>query len=57
MINVYDKDGNFTAEFKSLVDNYIKEQIEKITTDGKFDRKKEIEYININNYLKEHKDG
>lgn len=54
MINVYDKDGNFTPEFKSLVDNYVKEQIEKITTDGKFNREKAIEYIN--NYLKEHKD-
>ena len=51
MINVYDEDGNFTSEFKSLVDNYIKEQIEKITVDGKFNREKAIEYIN--NYLKE----
>lgn len=54
MINIYDKDGNFTTEFKSLVDNYIKEQIEKITTNGTFDREKAIEYIR--NYLKEHKD-
>lgn len=51
MINVYDKDENFTPEFKSLVDNYINEEIEKITTNGQFDREKAIEYIN--NYLKE----
>lgn len=51
MINVYDKNGDFTPEFKSLVDNYINEEMEKITTNGTFDREKAIEYIR--NYLKE----
>lgn len=51
MINVYDENKNFTPEFKDLVDKYIKEEIEKITVDGKFNREKAIEYIN--NYLKE----
>ena len=54
MIEIYDENKNFTPEFKNLVDIYIKEQIEKITTDGKFDREKAVEYIK--NYLKEHKD-
>ena len=54
MINVYDENNEFTKEFKDLVDKYIQEQIQKVTTDGKFDREKAIEYIR--NYLKEHKD-
>ena len=45
MINVYDENNEFTKEFKDLVDKYIQEQILKVTTDGKFDRQKAIEYI------------
>lgn len=54
MINVYDKNGNFTSEFKVLVDNYINEEMKKFTTNGKFDREKAVDYIR--NYLKEHED-
>lgn len=51
---IMDDNGNFTPEFIDLVNRYINEEIEKITTDGKFNREKAIKYIN--NYLKEHKD-
>ena len=49
MIDVYDENKEFTKEFKDLVDKYIQEEILKVTTDGKFDRQKAIEYIK--NYL------
>ena len=53
MIDVYDENGEFTEEFKNLVDQYVQEQILKITTDGKFDRNKAIKYIM--NYLSQEK--
>lgn len=51
---IMDDNGEFTPEFIDLVNRYIKEEMEKFTVDGKFNREKAIEYIN--NYLKEHKD-
>ena len=44
-IDVYDKDGNFTPEFKNLVDSYVQEEMAKVTTDGKLNRKKALAYI------------
>lgn len=44
-IEVFDKQGEFTPEFKDLVDSYIKEEMQKVTTDGKFDVKKAMQYI------------
>ena len=44
-IEVFDRQGEFTPEFKDLVDSYIAKKIQKVTTDGKFDYNKAINYI------------
>lgn len=46
IIDAFDKDGNFTVEFKQYVKKLIDSETEKITTDGKCDREKMIAYIN-----------
>ena len=44
-IDVFDSEGKFTVEFKELVDNYIQEELAKVTTDGKLDYNKALIYI------------
>lgn len=44
-IEVFNKQGEFTPEFKDFVDSYIKEEMQKVTTDGKLDYSKAIKYI------------
>lgn len=44
-IEVFDESGEFSVEFKDHVDKYIKEELEKVTTDGKLDYNKALQYI------------
>ena len=44
-IEVLINGGEFTPEFKDLVDSYIREEMQKVTTDGKLDYNKAINYI------------
>jgi hypothetical protein len=44
-IEIFDKDGAFTVEFKKYVASIIQEEMRKVTSDGKLDRAKALEYI------------
>ena len=44
-INIINEKGEFTPEFKELVDKYVDEEIQKVCTDGKLDYNKMLEYI------------
>ncbi len=44
-INIMNDKGEFTPEFKELVDKYVDEEIQKVCTDGKLDYSKMLEYI------------
>lgn len=45
-IEVHQQDGKtWTPEFKNMVDTYIKEQITRVTTNGKLDKNKAVKYI------------
>ena len=44
-INIMNDKGEFTPEFKELMDKYVDEEIKKVCTDGKLDYNKMLEYI------------
>lgn len=44
-INVFDRKGDFTQEFKDYVNSLVDKEVAKVTTNGEFDRDKAIAYI------------